>query len=117
MAMAYNNTSVPVGPAAITVTINSVAYIIDEIEITRPTNFRVRTDGDDAPSGQWASSGVETGTATLQLATSATALPPLYTEFTVDAGGGSSTYMVAEVSAPASKGESRVVRIAFRKKI
>jgi hypothetical protein len=118
MSIAHNDGNVPVGPKGATVTINSVVYVVDSASLDLDPTWRVRTDGDDKKNGQWAvDDKPKTGEMNLQLATSTTALPPLYSELTYDFGDGSDTYLVATVGAPAAKGEDRKVRITVREKL
>lgn len=112
MALDYTSGTPPIGPKSTTVSINSVTYIIEEITITLPGEIRARTDGDGKATEQWGVSGVATGTALLQLATGTTAIPSRWQTFTYDYGT-STSWVITEVEAPATKLEDRKVRISF----
>lgn len=103
-----------------TITINSVAYIANNISIERPTNTVERTDGNGRPIGQRTEPSFVTGSAELQLETGSTERPKGSDEFTYDTGRdeeGVETFYITDVSDAYTKGEEQVVSITFRKKI
>jgi hypothetical protein len=98
------------------VTIDSVDYIADSIDIESETTRGInRTDenGDWAEQQTRASSDPIEGTMTLQKATTATAFPESGQEFThdYDASGTASTLRVLNVKANRSKDEADVFEI------
>tara|TARA_R110000787_G_scaffold12053_2_gene39186 strand:- start:162 stop:536 length:375 start_codon:yes stop_codon:yes gene_type:complete len=98
------------------VTINSVAYIADAIDLesqsTRGIN-RTDANGDWAEQQTRASSDPIEGTMTLQKALTSTAFPTSGTEFThdYDDSGTASTLRVLNVKASRSKDEADVFEI------
>ncbi|MEM6884780.1 MAG: hypothetical protein AAF571_07080 [Verrucomicrobiota bacterium] len=110
-----NDGSIPYGSRVIT--INLVTYVADNIEVQRPTKEILRTDEVDEPSGAVTYADFVTGSATLQMATSSTAMPPLGQTFTetFDTTVGSETFIIKNVSQPFEKGGERKVSIEFRK--
>lgn len=115
MAASYNDGTVQYGSRV--VTINAVAYVADNIEITRPTNIIERTQEAGEPSGWVAVPGFPTGTATLQLASGATVIPTLGLTFSTDFGAGAETWAIVEVGQPEAKDAEKKVNITFRKDI
>jgi hypothetical protein len=109
MALPYIDNSVPYG--SVVLVINTVDYVADDITITKSTKVIERTNEVDEPSGQVIIEGFETGSATLQLATSATAIPAIGDTFTYS----TVTYVVSEVGVPKSKGDYTKINISFRK--
>ena len=98
------------------VTINSVTYIADAIDIDSETTRGInRTDeyGDFAEQQTRASSDPIEGTMTLQKALTSTAFPAAGQEFThdYDASGISSTLRVLNVKASRSKDEADVFEL------
>lgn len=107
---AINDGSVYYG--SVVLTINAVTYVADDFEITYPTKIIERTNEFDEPEAQVAVPGFVTGSATLQLETSSTAVPTVGQTFTHNAVD----YFISEVGAPQSKADYCKVRISFRKK-
>lgn len=100
------------------VTIDSVAYIADSIDIPSVTTRGInRTDefGDWAEQQTRASSDPTEGTMTLQKATTSTAFPEPGIEFShdYDASGTPSTLRVLDVKANRSKDEADVFEIGI----
>lgn len=98
------------------VTINSVTYIANSIDIESQTTRNItRTDenGDYAESQTRASSDPIEGTMTLQKAATTTAFPAAGTEFShdFDGSGTTSTLRVLNVKAARSKDEADVFEI------
>jgi hypothetical protein len=91
-------------------TINSVSYVADNIEMTRTTSVIERTNELNEASGWVASTGFVTGSATLQLASSATAVPTLGQTFTLN----TLTMVILEVGVPQAKDAEEKVTISFR---
>lgn len=101
------------------VTINSVAYIADSIDLaTQKTRLIERTDenGDYAESQTRASSSAITGSLTLQKATTTTAFPEAGQQFTLDydASGTASTLEVMDVQASRSKDAADTFKIGVK---
>lgn len=98
------------------ITINSVAYIAEDIDVRYPTNWIVTKNSLGVPNKQVGIADIPTGTATLQLLASSTAQPPLLgATFTMTPAGGVATlWWVTEVGAKqVSDGETKF-NIAFR---
>lgn len=121
-----NDGSLPTG--SLVLTINSVAYVAEDISYN-PGNSQMieRRDQLNEPSGCRYLKDFCDGTATLQLATSSTAIPPTASDSTnggvatftgVDIGEGTGvTYIVHQVGNVFRQGDIRKVNISFRKKI
>lgn len=115
MAASWNDGSIPYG--APTLSINSVSYIVESMDIQRPTNVIERRNGSNEPSGSVGIANFVTGTATLQKASTSTAipLPGLTFSYTDDSGVGAETHVITEVSQPRSQGDAVKFNISFRK--
>jgi hypothetical protein len=101
------------------VTINSVAYIADSIDLaTQKTRLIERQDenGDYAESQTRASGSAITGSLTLQKATTSTAFPQAGQTFTLDydASGTPSTLEVMDVQASRSKDNADTFKIGVK---
>ena len=100
----------------------TVSYVADNVEISRPGKTIERTNELDEPSGQISYAGFVTGSATLQLATSAILAPGLGKGFTLsvydtDASGAvdAEFFFIDSISTPFAKDGERKVNITFRK--
>jgi hypothetical protein len=111
MAATYNDGAVPYGSRVLT--INAVTYVADAFTITRGTKIIERNNELGEPSGWVAVATVPTGTATLQLAAAATAIPTLGLTFTITEG----TFALIDVGQPEGEGDTKKVTISFRKDI
>lgn len=98
------------------VTINSVAYIANNFSVTRPTTLLERKTHLGAPNGARLLQNAKTGTADLQLATSATAIPGRGQEFDGEASDEVSKWFITEVSDAQTNDGLRTVNISFREK-
>lgn len=86
-------------------TINAIVYATDDFKYDIESSKIVRTDKNNVPSGRKTVRGETTGSATLQLATSATAVPDFGMQFTTTEG----TFTIEKVGRTESKnGESKV---------
>ena len=99
-----------------------VSFVADNIEISRPGKTIERTNELDEPSGQVSYAGFVTGSATLQLATSAILSPALGRGFTLSVHDGDSSgtveaewFYIDSLSTPFAKDGERKVTITFRK--
>lgn len=117
MAALINDGSLPY--ASKSLSINSVAYIAETIKLDNPSKVIERRNELGEPSGQVLVQDFSTGSATLQLATAATVLPPLGATFTKDltVAGSNQTYIVARVSPAYAQEDATKVDIEFRLKI
>jgi|GEM_PF-5826960 len=116
MADTYNDGGMVINPQP--VTINEVIYIIESIDVTTPTTVVESLDEDGLPNKQYLAKGFTTGSATLQLASSETALPPLLGSFTVTlVGGGSLTFIISEVGQTWATNTETKVNIGIRLRI
>ncbi len=94
-------------------TINSVAYIAEDIDIQNPTKIPQIADANGIPTGQVIIPQNPTGTMTLQLATSNTVVPPKAQTFTMFG----STWYVTDVGTAYKQGEYVKVKVSFVNKI
>lgn len=97
-------------------TINSVTYIAEQIEVRRPTIIIERRSELNAPNGQVQTDDFVTGTATLQLASGATIIPDNGDTFSTTFDASSETFFLSEVGQAESQGDAKKVSISFRKK-
>jgi len=96
------------------VSINSVTYIAEDINITRPSNRPEIKDANGIPIGQVIIPQVETGTAKLQLATAATAIPTIGLTMTLATA---KIYYLTEVGRAYTQGNYVYVNISFAEKL
>lgn len=115
MADVYNNATLPHGTTDVTIPTAGVTYIVDQIDITDPSDKLENRNGNNEPDGFVLSPGFVTGTMTIQLATAATAIPSAGDEFTYTFQGGSTPFVVSEVGEPKSIGQLRKVTLSFDK--
>jgi hypothetical protein len=113
----YNDGTIPSGSNPATVTINSVSYIANNWRFSEPSSVLERLDADNVPNAAKYSSQRVTGTAELQLATTGTALPDLFEEFTISYRGASVVFVVTEVNPGSANNEISNVSIGFAKVI
>lgn len=99
-------------------TINSVSYIAEQIEVRRPTVIIERRSELNAPNGQVQTDDFVTGTATLQLASGSIVIPENGLTFstTFVTAIGAETFFLSEIGQPESQGDAKKVTISFRKK-
>jgi hypothetical protein len=116
MSASWNDGASPIPYGSRVLTINSVAYVADQITVTRPTKKILRTNELDEPAGSIGVPDFETGSATLQLATGSTAIPTRGLTFTTTFAVSAETFYVDNVTQPESKGEVKQVQITFTKK-
>jgi hypothetical protein len=116
MADIYSDGTPRIGGGS--VTINSVAYIYENLSITRPTTQSSDLKADGTPNREYSVAARVTGTMTLQLAASSTSIDLLHREFslTEDSGIGAETFYVSNVDKPETQGQIAKLNIAFRKK-
>lgn len=98
---------------SIVLTIDAITYVAENFETSQPSNAVEVTNENGEPAGQVIVPGFVTGSATLQLATAATALPAIGDEFTVD----TVAYIVSEVGESRTQNDITKCNISFRKKI
>lgn len=118
---AGNDGAVPYG--SISITINSVAYIAENITSSKADQLIQRRGATGAPTGCAFVTDFNTGSATLQLATSSTAVPGTYGEvdtnkFTADlfsVGSGTHQWAVTKVGRPYAQLDHMKVDIEFQK--
>lgn len=95
------------------ITVNSVTYIAEDINLSAPTTVVEIKDPNGIPTGQVLIPQVITGTAKLQFASSSTARPPLGNTFTLQ----SAVFYVSEVGTAYTQGGYVYANISFRMKI
>lgn len=101
--------AIPASP----ITINSVAYIAEDIDIQNPTKIVGIFDANAIPTGQALIPQNPTGTMTLQLATGSTVVPPKGGTFSLVGG----TWYVTDVGTAFKQGEYTKVKVGFVNKI
>ena len=110
---AYNNDGA-IGYGSKVLTINSVAYIAEDIEVTRGSNVIERLDEIGEPNGAVLIPTAVVGTATVQLPNSGSSFVAAGQEFTGSFGQGTDeTFMITEQSVPYSNVNETKVRIRF----
>lgn len=116
MAAAYNDGSVPYGSP--TLTISTVTYIAESFKTDRPTTKIDRRNGSNEPSGQVLVADFATATATLQKASTSTALPAVGATFdyTDDATVGAETWILTSVGHARAQGDAVKFEITAVKK-
>ncbi len=118
---AGNDGAVPFG--SISITINSVAYIAENITPTKSDIVIQRRGATNLPTGAAFVADFQTGSATLQLATSSTALPGTFGEsdvnkFTADLfsiGSGTHQWAITRVGRTYAQADHFKVDIDFQK--
>ena len=108
-----NNVSVPINGHVLS--INSVSYIVDEGSVEYGRDHNVRRDQNNEPTGHYGNSEVPTGSATVQLAIAATAIPTDGQTFTHTVRSASEKWVVWSVGMPITKGEDSKVTIEFKR--
>jgi hypothetical protein len=94
----YTDNAVPFGSR--TETINSLTYVFENITIKRPSKIIERPNQIGEPNGWVSVSGFPTGTATAQIATSATARLVNGDKFEDDFGHGTETWVIVDTDDP-----------------
>jgi hypothetical protein len=114
MAASHNDGTIPYGSR--TETIGGTAYVLDDIEITRPVAAILRMNQLGEPSGSVGVAKHVTGSATAQIATAGT-LPVAGQSFsdTFVTSVGSETFKVTTVSQPEGSETDKKARIEFIK--
>lgn len=118
MSAVYNDGTVQYGSKVLT--INSVAYAADNITVNRPTKAVDRTNELGEPSGSVGIADFVTVSATLQLASGSTAIPPLGSvtaATTFDAAVGAEVFYTTSVSQAFVKDGETKVNWTGKKKI
>jgi hypothetical protein len=117
MAAFKNDGSIPYGSKVLT--INSVAYVAENFDVTRDAKTIDRENEVGEPSGQIGIATVPTATATLQLATTSTVQPLQGNtcSVTCDSVIGAETWIVWTTSRVFAKDEAQKITVTFRKQI
>ena len=117
MALPVNDGTVRFGSRVLT--INSITYIAESFEVSEPT-FKVERRSElGAPNGKYIGEDFVTGSATLQLAASTTAIPALGLTFATkprDADAATTTFILTEIGIPEAQGDISKVPVKFDKK-
>ena len=116
MAAIYNDGTIVYGSRVLT--INSVAYVADNLTISRPTKSVDRTNDLGEPSGSVGIADFVTGSATVQMASSSVVEPENGTSFTdtFDTTIGAETFYVTSCTRNESKDAEKKCSINFKKK-
>lgn len=111
----YNDVNIPFGSQV--VTIGAAGFVAENISLEQPSQAIERRDEVGNPSGQVIVEQFNTGTAVLQLATTATAVPTIGATFTMALNGGlTAGVVVSQVGQPFAQLDARKVNISFRKR-
>lgn len=112
MSDIINDGSVAAGSRDLT--INAVVYATDDFHFDTDTNKILRTDKNNVPSGRKITRGETTGGATLQLATTSTALPDIAMTFvTAGPDGTNKTFYLSKVGRAETKAGETKVAVSF----
>lgn len=117
MGLPFNDGTVPFGSRVLT--INSVTYVAENFEVKEPTFNVERRNEINQPNGQYIDADFITGSATLQLATSSTAIPANGDTFATKpraADVSTTTFVLTEIGIPEEQGGIKKVPVQFRKK-
>jgi hypothetical protein len=110
----------PSGSRVLTIpTTTGASYIADNFNVEEPTQFLDNRDEKNEPNGGVLLEDFVTGSATLQLASSTTALPKNGDEFAekIDPNDATATtFYLTHVGKPESRDSLQKVQIQFRKK-
>lgn len=109
-------TTIPFGSQVLT--IGGVTFVAENIGFQQPSTSVERRDEDGDPSGQVIVAGFDNGTATLQLATTATTPVTIGATFTLSRAGGLATIgcVVSEVGDVLSQLDIKKLNISFRRR-
>lgn len=109
-------TSIPFGSQVITV--GGVTFVAENINFTQPSTVLERRDEDGDPSGQVIVANFDNGTATLQLATTATTPVTIGATFTLSRSGGLATVgcVISEVGDVLSQLDIKKLNVSFRRR-
>ena len=108
-----NNALIPINGHVLTIA--TVTYIVDEGSVEYGRDHNVRRDQNNEPSGHWGNTEVPTGSATVQLATTTTAIPADDAKFTHTVRSTNEKWVVWSVGVPITKGEDSKVTIEFKR--
>ena len=111
----YNDVGIPYGSQV--VTIGATGYVAENISFEQPTQIIERRDEVGNPSGQVIVEQFNNGTGVLQLATTATVVPPIGATFTLALNsGGTVGAVISQVGQPFAQLEAKKVNISLRKR-
>lgn len=111
----YNDINVPFGSQVITS--QGVTFVAENISFQEPSTTVERRDEDGDPSGQVTVPGFDNGTATLQLATTATVPPTIGATFTLTRNGGATIgCYFSEIGEPQDQLDIRKLNVSFRRR-
>ena len=102
---------------SIEVTINAVVYILETGGATKASRNLVWNDKTGTPNKSVNIAGLVTGSGTLQLADSTTAIPDVNDTFTADFGRGSKTYFITSVGKQFDQMNAVKVPVSYQQKI
>lgn len=114
MAALWNDGTIPYGSEVLT--INSVTYVAENITFDNPTQTIQRRNETNEPAGSVGVQDFVTGSATLQKAATATAIPtPGLTFSTSSFSGAAVTFILTKVSPVFAQGDAMKFNIEFIK--
>ena len=99
-------------------TINSIVYVPENVQLTTPTNSNKTYNKDMAPSSTYHAQDLKNGSVTL-LMTDAAQVPVIGANgvFAYDFGGGSDNFKITEVGQAYAQGQAYKVTIKFEEAI
>jgi hypothetical protein len=117
MAAFENDSSFAYGSRVLT--IDSVAYVAENCVVNRGSKTIEQTNEIDEPTRQVSYRTFVVGSATLQLASTATVIPEQGDEFSTTwvTAIGSETFYLTDIDQPESKGDAKFVNVSWRKKL
>lgn len=113
-AAVFNDGNLPYGSRIIQLTgSGNGTYVAENIEITRPTTQLPRSNELGNPNGAVYIRTWNTGTATLQLATTASVVPAVGNTFATTWSGSAERFVITQVGQPESSTTDKKVNISF----
>ena len=107
--------NLPYGSRVITAA--GLGYIAQNFSLDHSLNLIERTDELGAPNGAVGINTARTGSAQLQLATSAITVPAVGDEFSTDVRGTAVTFFFVSVGTPEESSSFKVVDVNFRESV
>lgn len=113
--MAYNDGSVPFGAQA--VTIGGLSIVAESISLSQPSTIIERSNATGDPSGQVIIETFNTGSAVLQLATTAITVVTIGATFTMVRNNGATVgVVISSVDEPQSQFEAHKQNVGIRRR-
>lgn len=109
MANVYNDGNIPYGSQV--VTLNATTYVAEDINFEDTTKTIDRADEIGNPNGAVYIKQKVTGTMTLQLATTSTAIPAVNDTVSLTYRGSAKTFVVSKVGQPQKQDDIRKIQV------